>query len=62
MLKLITYKHFITVFSNYIAYIRKHFYQTPVSENVPEGGTIHMHCSPPEGEPKVQVKFFHDLF
>ncbi|VDM95385.1 unnamed protein product, partial [Onchocerca ochengi] len=34
--------------------IRKHFYQTPISENVPEGGTVHMHCSPPEGEPKVE--------
>lgn len=35
--------------------IRKHFYQTPMSENVPEGATVHMHCSPPEGEPKVEV-------
>ncbi|KAL3982890.1 Immunoglobulin domain family protein [Acanthocheilonema viteae] len=40
--------------------IRKHFYQTPVSENVPEGGTVHMHCSPPEGEPKVEVFWIKD--
>ncbi|VDM96427.1 unnamed protein product [Thelazia callipaeda] len=40
--------------------IRKHFYQAPVSENVPEGGTVHMHCSPPEGDPKVEVFWIKD--
>lgn len=45
----------ITLKIEITADIRKHFYQTPISENVPEGGTVHMHCSPPEGEPKVEV-------
>ncbi|VDN20210.1 unnamed protein product [Gongylonema pulchrum] len=40
--------------------IRKHFYQTPTSENVPEGGTVHMHCSPPDGVPEVEVFWMKD--
>ncbi|CAD5219092.1 unnamed protein product [Bursaphelenchus okinawaensis] len=43
-----------------VAYIRKHFYQTPVSDKVPEGRTIQLPCVPPDGEPKVEVFWLKD--
>uniref|UniRef100_F1KSM2 Netrin receptor UNC5 n=1 Tax=Ascaris suum TaxID=6253 RepID=F1KSM2_ASCSU len=43
-----------------IAYIRKHFYQAPVSENVPEGRTLQIHCSPPDADPKVELFWLKD--
>ncbi|CAD5226634.1 unnamed protein product [Bursaphelenchus xylophilus] len=43
-----------------LAYIRKHFYQTPVSDKVPEGRTIQLPCVPPDGEPKVEVYWLKD--
>ncbi|KAI6222467.1 Netrin receptor UNC5 [Aphelenchoides fujianensis] len=38
-----------------VAYIRKHFYQTPTSDRVAEGRTIQLPCVPPDGDPKVEV-------
>ncbi|KAI6206916.1 Netrin receptor UNC5 [Aphelenchoides besseyi] len=38
-----------------LAYIRKHFYQTPISDRVAEGRTVQLPCVPPDGDPKVEV-------
>jgi hypothetical protein len=39
--------------------MRKHFYQTPVSERVHEGTTVQLMCIPPDADPKAEVCFFY---
>ncbi|CAJ0600793.1 unnamed protein product [Cylicocyclus nassatus] len=43
-----------------IAYMRKHFVQSPTSDRVPEGSTVQLHCVAPESDPKAQLTWIKD--
>ncbi|KAH7729376.1 UNC-5 protein [Aphelenchoides avenae] len=43
-----------------VAYIRKHFYQTPESTRVPEGRTVQLPCVPPDADPKADLFWSKD--
>ncbi|KAK0397789.1 hypothetical protein QR680_002271 [Steinernema hermaphroditum] len=43
-----------------LAYIRKHFYNFPTSEKVPEGRTVQLQCAAPDADPKAEIFWLKD--
>ncbi|CAI4222079.1 unnamed protein product [Auanema sp. JU1783] len=43
-----------------VAFMRKHFTQTPLSERVAEGSSAQLFCGAPESEPKAQIAWLKD--
>uniref|UniRef100_A0A0N5BDD9 Netrin receptor UNC5 n=1 Tax=Strongyloides papillosus TaxID=174720 RepID=A0A0N5BDD9_STREA len=43
-----------------LAYIRKHFFNSPSSERIHEGKMIQMPCTPPESDPPSEITWYKD--